>query len=76
MLRAIGSTGSGAASASATMTNETLDKLTVMFKGFKHLETVNLAGNVKLGFSSTRSLRTFIAEVGRRCKVCETNLCH
>ena len=69
VLRAIGSTGSAAGWASATMTNETLDKLTTMFTGFQHLKTVDLAGNVKLGFSSTRSLRNFIAEVGRRCKV-------
>jgi hypothetical protein len=52
------------------MTNETLDKLTAMFMTFQHLETVSLVGNVKLGFLSTRSLKTFIAEVGRRCKVC------
>jgi len=74
MLGAMGSTGSAAASTSATMTNETLDKLTVIFKGFKHLETVSLVGNVKLGFSSTRSFRTFIAEVGRRCKVFKCRL--
>ena len=68
-LRAIGSTGSAAGWTSATMTNETLDKLTTMIMGFQRLEMVDLAGNVKLGFASTRSLRNFIAEVGRRCKV-------
>jgi hypothetical protein len=73
VLGAMGSTGSAAAWASATMTNETLDKLTTMFMGFQHLETVSLVGNVKLGFSSTRSLRIFIAEVGRRCKVRKTH---
>jgi hypothetical protein len=72
VLGAMGSSGSAAASASVTMTNETLDKLTTMFMGFQHLETVSLVGNVKLGFSSTRSLKNFIAEVGRRCKVCRT----
>ena len=71
----MGSTGSAAAWASATMTNETLDKLTATFVGFQHLETVTLVGNVKLGFSSTRSLRTFIAKVGRRCKVRKTGPC-
>lgn len=70
VLGAMGSTGSAAAWASATMTNEALDKLTATFLGFQHLHTVSLVGNVKLGFSSTRSLRNFIAEVGRRCKVC------
>ena len=70
MLGAMGSTGSAAAWASATMTNETLDRLTAVFRGFQYLHTVSLVGNVKLGFSSTRSLRHFIAEVGRRCKVC------
>lgn len=71
VLGAMGSTGSATAWTSATMTNETLNKLTTMFMGFQHLETVSLVGNVKLGFSSTRSLRNFTAEVGRRCKVCE-----
>ena len=69
VLGAVGSSGSTAASASVTMTTDTLDKLTTMFIGFQHLETVSLVGNVKLGLSSTRSLRSFIAEVGRRCKV-------
>jgi hypothetical protein len=69
VLGAIGSSGSAAASASLTMTNETLDKLTISFMRFQHLETVSLVGNAKLGFSSTRWLRNFIAEVGRRCKV-------
>ena len=75
VLGAMGSSGSAAASASVTMTNETLDKLTTMFMGFQHLETVSLVGNVKLGFSSTRSLRNFIAAVGRRCKVRMTVRC-
>lgn len=57
------------------MTNETLDKLTTMFMGFQHLETVSLVGNVKLGFSSARPLKNFIAEVGRRCKVRRSPLC-
>ncbi|KAF9654328.1 RNI-like protein [Thelephora ganbajun] len=68
VLGAMGSTGSTAGWTSATMTNETLDKLTTTFMGFQRLETVSLVGNVKLGFSSTRSFRNFIAEVGRRCK--------
>lgn len=70
VLGAVGSTGSTAGWTSATVTNETLDKLTAIFMGFRHLETVSLVGNLKLGFSSTRSLRNFIAEVGRKCKVC------
>ena len=65
----MGSTGFTSGWTSATVTNDTLDKLTTMFMGFQHLETVSLVGNVKLGLSSTRSLRNFIAEVGKKCKV-------
>lgn len=69
VLGAIGSTGSKAGWTSMTMTDETLDKLTTMFTGFQNLETVSLVGNVKLGLLSSRPLRDFIAEVGRKCKV-------
>jgi len=71
VLGAMGSHGSAAAFASAPMTNDTLGRLTTTFMEFRHLETVSLVGNGKLGFSSTSSLRNFIGAVGRRCKVRE-----
>lgn len=74
---AIGALGRGEGSAAAvsnssamTMTDETLRQLTTKLMALEHLENVNLAGNLKLGTVTHSALTSFVANVGRNCKVC------
>lgn len=52
-----------------TLTEKDLGDLTQVVSKFKHIETVNLVGNTKLGLTSRIVLPDFMQQVGRRCKV-------
>lgn len=56
-------------SSAMTLTEKDLGDLTQVVSKFKHIETVNLVGNTKLGLTSRIVLPDFMQQVGRRCKV-------
>jgi hypothetical protein len=65
-----GSTLSISNSSAMTLTEDDLVTITQTLSTFKHLENISLVGNTKLCLVSKHAVSDFVCLVGRRCKVC------
>lgn len=72
-LGALGRTGGSsiavANTSAMTMTDDTLKNLTSILAECKHLRSVSLTSNTKLGSVTSSSLTGFVRHVGRSCEV-------